>query len=171
MWPFALLMGVSIEDCRKVAQLIGVKTFVNEFVAFEELGVLLGNRKSFDAHVSSNGSWSWVGNRDDIMLHKLNGNDTLLKNGIISDRSVVISTYALCGFSNISSIGVQIGAFTAMVPSRKRAFSEIAVRAMIAGSVACFITACIAGEWEVVIDQSFFNYILFQKKYFSLLRL
>ena len=40
LWPFALVMGVNVEDCRKVAQLIGVKTFVNEFVAYLELKVL-----------------------------------------------------------------------------------------------------------------------------------
>lgn len=145
MWPFALLMGVRVEDCRKVGQLIGVKTFVNEFVAYEELSVFLGNRKLFDKHVINNGTWSWIGNRDDMLLYHPNGTNITLHGGIIHDRSVVISTYALCGFSNIASIGIQIGAFTAMVPNRKHVFSQIAVRAMIAGTVSCFVTACIAG--------------------------
>ncbi|ESO12301.1 hypothetical protein HELRODRAFT_93209 [Helobdella robusta] len=145
MLPFALVMGVKVPDCRKVGQLIGVKTFINEFVAFEELGIFIDNRKKFDEHVRLNGTWEYSSTNDDIILQHPYGNSTVLKHGVIEDRSVVISTYALCGFSNISSIGIQIGAFTAMVPSRKKVFSKIAVRAMISGSVACFITACVAG--------------------------
>lgn len=61
------------------------------------------------------------------------------------DRSVVISTYALCGFSNISSIGIMLGALGAMAPRRQTALARVVVRAMIAGNVACFMTACIAG--------------------------
>ena len=38
LWPFAFLMGVAQEDCRQVAELIGIKTFVNEMVAYTELG-------------------------------------------------------------------------------------------------------------------------------------
>ena len=60
---------------------------------------------------------------------------------------MVIATYALCGFSNIGSIGVMIGALGAMAPSRKRDITKVVVRAMIAGNVACFMTACIAGKW------------------------
>ena len=40
LWPLAAVMGVNIEDCRKVAKLIGIKTFVNEFVAYLELKVI-----------------------------------------------------------------------------------------------------------------------------------
>ena len=43
LWPLAFLMGIEKEDCRKVAELIGVKIMVNEFVAFEELAVLTDN--------------------------------------------------------------------------------------------------------------------------------
>ena len=60
-------------------------------------------------------------------------------------RSVAISPYALCGFSNPASIGVQIGALSFMAPSRRGHISEVAVRAFIAGSAACFLTACVAG--------------------------
>lgn len=65
---------------------------------------------------------------------------------IFKDRTVVIATYALCGFSNISSIGIMLGGLGAMAPSRKTDLSTIVVRAMIAGNVACFMTACIAGK-------------------------
>ena len=44
--PIAYMMGVEWEDCGKVAELLGIKTFINEFVAYERLGVLIGNRES-----------------------------------------------------------------------------------------------------------------------------
>lgn len=69
----------------------------------------------------------------------------LVKQQAISERSVIIATYALCGFSNIGSIGIQIGGIGGMAPSRKGDLARLGVRAMIAGSVACFMTACIAG--------------------------
>lgn len=64
---------------------------------------------------------------------------------VSQDRSTVIATYALCGFSNVGSIGIMIGSLGAMAPSRKKDITKVVVRAMIAGNVACFMTACIAG--------------------------
>ena len=69
----------------------------------------------------------------------------LVKPQAISERSQIISTYALCGFSNIGSIGIQIGGIGAMAPQRKGDLARLSVRALIAGSLACFMTACIAG--------------------------
>ncbi|MEG4857892.1 NupC/NupG family nucleoside CNT transporter [Microcoleus sp. K1-B6] len=69
----------------------------------------------------------------------------LVKQQTISERSQIISTYALCGFSNIGSIGIQIGGIGGMAPQRQGDLARLGVRAMIAGSVACFMTACIAG--------------------------
>jgi len=69
----------------------------------------------------------------------------LVKQQAISERSKIISTYALCGFSNIGSIGIQIGGIGAMAPLRQGDLARLGVRAMIAGSLACFMTACIAG--------------------------
>ena len=56
-----------------------------------------------------------------------------------------MATYALCGFSNFGSIGIQLGALGAMAPQRKADLAGLALRAMVAGSAACFMTACIAG--------------------------
>jgi CNT family concentrative nucleoside transporter len=69
----------------------------------------------------------------------------LVKQQAISERSQIISTYALCGFSNIGSIGIQIGGIGAMAPQRQGDLARLGVRALIAGSLACFMTACIAG--------------------------
>ncbi len=72
---------------------------------------------------------------------------TVTKIHTFQDRSIVISTYALCGFSNLGSMGIQLGALGAMAPSRKSDLAAIAFRAMMAGNVACFMTACIAGMY------------------------
>lgn len=58
----------------------------------------------------------------------------------------MIATYALCGFANIGSIGIQLGALTFMAPSRKKDLAKVAVRALIAGTIASFVTACVAGR-------------------------
>jgi CNT family concentrative nucleoside transporter len=65
--------------------------------------------------------------------------------GGISQRAIIIATYALCGFSNISSIGIQIGGIGAIAPERQADLARLGVRALIGGSLACFMTACIAG--------------------------
>jgi len=69
----------------------------------------------------------------------------LEKNGEIKYRSFVIATYALCGFANFPSIGIQIGAFGAMAPERKSDIATIALRAMLGGCMVSFLNACIAG--------------------------
>ena len=61
------------------------------------------------------------------------------------ERSVILATYALCGFSNIASIGIQIGGIGAMAPERRGDLSKLGIKALIAGSVACFYTACVVG--------------------------
>ena len=63
----------------------------------------------------------------------------------LSARAEVISTYALCGFSNFSSIAIQLGGLGAMAPSRKHDLAKLGIRALIGGSLACFMTATIAG--------------------------
>ena len=57
----------------------------------------------------------------------------------------MIATYALCGFSNFSSIGIQLGVLGGMVPKRKKLLSAIAMRALMAGCISCFMTASLAG--------------------------
>ncbi|XP_076328161.1 solute carrier family 28 member 3-like [Tachypleus tridentatus] len=103
--PLAFLMGVEWNECEQVARLIGLKTVVNEFIAYKQLGEMT----------------------------------------TLSPRSQAIAVYALCGFSNIGSIGIQLGALGAMAPERKSDLASLAVRAVIAGSTACFMTACVAG--------------------------
>ena len=63
----------------------------------------------------------------------------------LSDRSVIIATYALCGFANVGSIGIQLGGIGGIAPKRKHDLAKIAVKAMLAGTLAAFMTATIAG--------------------------
>ncbi len=62
-----------------------------------------------------------------------------------SERAKIIATYALCGFSNLGSIGIQIGGIAAVAPSRQKDLAQLSINALIAGSIACFMTACVAG--------------------------
>jgi concentrative nucleoside transporter, CNT family len=63
----------------------------------------------------------------------------------LDPRSFVITTFALCGFANFSSIAIQIGGIGALAPSRKSDLARLGIRAMIAGTLANFMSACIAG--------------------------
>ena len=68
-----------------------------------------------------------------------------INNGLLSDRGKIIATYALCGFANFSSIGIQIGGISALAPKRKVDLARIGLRAMFGGAIACWLTATIAG--------------------------
>ncbi len=63
----------------------------------------------------------------------------------LDPRSVVIATYALCGFANIASIAMQVGGIGALAPSRKSDIARLGMKAMAAGTMANFMTAAIAG--------------------------
>jgi CNT family concentrative nucleoside transporter len=65
--------------------------------------------------------------------------------GTIDPRSFTIATFALCGFANFSSIGIQIGGIGALAPNRRHDLARLGLRAMFAGTLANFMTATIAG--------------------------
>ena len=69
----------------------------------------------------------------------------LIKDNLISERSAIISSYALCGFANFGSIGIQLGGIGAMVPEKRNVLSKIVFKAMIGGALASWLTATIAG--------------------------
>ncbi|XP_043916260.1 solute carrier family 28 member 3 [Protopterus annectens] len=120
--PFSFMMGVDWEDSFLVGRLLGYKTFFNEFVAYEQLS---------------------------LMIQKRNTGEPLYIHGLkqyLSIRSETIATYALCGFANFGSLGIMIGALASLAPTRKSDIVDCAMRALVAGTVACFMTACIAGS-------------------------
>jgi concentrative nucleoside transporter, CNT family len=114
--PIAWLMGIPWADCGQVGVLLGKKTILNEFIAYLDLKTLIDNAKSADPSLPR-----------------------------ISERAVIIATYALCGFSNIGSIGIQIGGIGAIAPDRQHDLAKLGIRAMVGGTIACFMTAAIAG--------------------------
>jgi CNT family concentrative nucleoside transporter len=63
----------------------------------------------------------------------------------VSERSAAIAAFALCGFANFGSIGIQIGGLSAIAPSRRKDFVSLAFKAMIGGAFASWMTASIAG--------------------------
>jgi CNT family concentrative nucleoside transporter len=89
------------------------------------VGNLLGTRMSINEFIAY------------IELGKLNG--------IISPRSFTIATFALCGFANLSSIGIQIGGIGALAPERRGDLAKLGLRAMIAGTMANLMSASIVG--------------------------
>jgi len=63
----------------------------------------------------------------------------------ISDRSAIIASYALCGFANFASIGIQLGGIGGMAPERRKDLAALALKAMLGGALASWMTASIAG--------------------------
>ncbi|XP_033762258.1 solute carrier family 28 member 3-like [Pecten maximus] len=142
-FPVAFFMGTDVSDCRKLAELIGIKTFTNEFIAYQKLATIISNGDALANYTSFyNDTAHWYWDNGNVIL---NNTSQELLGGVISHKSEVIATYALCGFSNFGSIGILLGAMGALAPSRRRDLARMVVRAMISGTVACFLTACIAG--------------------------
>lgn len=107
--PLAWVMGVPWQDTAYVGGLIGLKTTLNEFVAYAQFAGDLGAGQ------------------------------------VLQPRSAVILTYALLGFANFSSIAIQIGGIGGLAPERRSEIASLGLRAMIAGNLAAFISACLAG--------------------------
>jgi CNT family concentrative nucleoside transporter len=69
----------------------------------------------------------------------------MIHQGLLSSRSVVIASFALCGFANFSSIAIQLGGIGVMVPERKADLARLGFKAMICGTMASYISASLAG--------------------------
>lgn len=104
--PLAFVLGVPWHDAAKIGELLGVKTVLNEFIAYQ----LLAEAKPG-----------------------------------LDPRSIVIASYALCGFANLGSLAIQIGGLGGIAPERRGDVARDAMRALVAGSLASFMTAAIAG--------------------------
>lgn len=109
-YPLAWIMGVPSSDLLNVANWMGQKTVLNEFVAYFNMANFLKDHP-----------------------------------GALSERSIIIASYALCGFSNFLSIAIQIGGIGGIAPNRRHDLAKLGLYAVLAGSLACFMTATIAG--------------------------
>ncbi len=106
--PVAWLLGVPWHDAPQVGALLGVKTVLNEFLAYRELAVLT-------------------------------------ETGALSRRSAVIASYALCGFANFGSLAILLGGLGGLAPSRRAEVARLGLRSILSGTLATFMTACVAG--------------------------
>jgi CNT family concentrative nucleoside transporter len=68
-----------------------------------------------------------------------------VKAGVLSDKGIMMATYALCGFANFSSIAIQIGGISPLAPHRKKDIAALGLKAVLGGSLATLMTATIAG--------------------------
>jgi len=102
--PLAWLLGAPWDEAARVGEFVGVKTVLNEYIAYQRLAPVTD----------------------------------------LSERAMVVATYALCGFSNFASIAIQVGGIGALVPARRATLAQEGFPAMVAGSLACFMTACVA---------------------------
>lgn len=107
-YPIVWMMGFDSGDCVFVGELLGQKTVINEYIAYNRLA-------------------------------------EMKQEGLLSEKSIVMATYMLCGFANFASIGIQIGGIGALVPSRKGLLSQLGVKALIGGTIACLLTAVVVG--------------------------
>jgi concentrative nucleoside transporter, CNT family len=81
-----------------------------------------------------------------IVLNEFVGYLSLAENrATLEPRSLTVATYALCGFANIASIGIQIGGIGALAPARRGDLARLGLRAMVAGLLACYLTATVVG--------------------------
>jgi CNT family concentrative nucleoside transporter len=106
--PFAVLMGIPWADAPRVGELLGVKTVLNEFLAYQDLAQLSAQ-------------------------------------GALAPRSVAIASYALCGFANFGSLAILLGGLGSLVPRRREEIARLGLRSIAAGTLASFLTACVAG--------------------------
>ena len=105
--PIAWLMGIPWSEAIVAGELLGIKTTLNEFVAYPGLASL--------------------------------------DNGELSDRSKLITFYSLCGFANLSSVGILISGITAMAPERKDDLIKVSFKALVGATLASCMTGLIVG--------------------------
>jgi CNT family concentrative nucleoside transporter len=115
--PISFIMGVPWSEAVIVGRLLGEKLVLTEFIAYLNLADILKNG-----------------------YHCLSGEVIHL-----SKRSAIIASYALCGFANFASIGIQIGGIGGIAPGKRSTLAKIGMRAMFAGVIAACMTGTIAG--------------------------
>ena len=113
--PLAWCLGAPWADAQIVGSLIGQKLVLNEFVGYSELL----------KHMSIGGV--------PAQLQEL------------SDKGKLIATFALCGFANFSSVGINVGCIGGLAPERKSEVASLGMRALLGGAMASMMTACLVG--------------------------
>jgi concentrative nucleoside transporter, CNT family len=123
--PFAWAMGVPQEDVAQVATLLGKKLTVNEFIAFNDLTTELVQKDPITKAPILNAAGQ--------------------KMSMLSDKANMIVSFAICGFANFSSVGMQIGGIGELAPERRKDLAELGMKALVCGTLASYLSATIAG--------------------------
>ncbi|CAH2273195.1 sodium nucleoside cotransporter 1 [Pelobates cultripes] len=119
--PIAFMMGVDWNEADMVGELLGTKIILNEFVAYQRLAEYKSLRLTgVEEFIDGQKQW-------------------------ISERAEVISTFALCGFANVSSIGIMLGGLSTIAMDRKSDLAKVVLRALMTGACVSFVNAAIAG--------------------------
>jgi len=146
--------------CNNILGIIGDKTHINDDILawtggkYDTLSLQL-----FLGYLFAPLSWVMGINGQDIFyIGQLLGEKTILNEfvayvtlgdmraeGLISDRSSIMAAYALCGFANFASIGIQIGGISALAPGKRVTLTELGFKALIGGTIATVLTGCLAG--------------------------
>ncbi|KAJ3068594.1 hypothetical protein HDU98_008267 [Podochytrium sp. JEL0797] len=119
-WPLAVCIGINVHEARISAEFMATKVVVNEFVAYANL-----HAYAFSPNQTSTGEYP--------------------ENGVLSPRTVRLLTFALCGFANIGSIGIQCSVLGVIAPTRKKDLAQLAASAMMTGAFSTWISAAVAG--------------------------
>jgi CNT family concentrative nucleoside transporter len=117
--PVAFLMGVEVHDVSKVGSLLGSKLAINEHYAYLQM------KKMLPVY--------------DPQTHEL------VRAGAISARSFALAAFALTGFANFASVGIQLGGIGAIAPERRGDLAKLGLRALFVGFTATLLNAAIAG--------------------------
>ncbi len=119
---FAFCMGVPSDEIFQAGAFMGQKLVANEFVAYNNLSAFLPST-------------------DPAVIKEV----ALINGHAMSAKTIAILSFALCGFANFGSMGIQIGGIGALEPSRRQDLTKLVFRALIAGTLASYLSATIAG--------------------------
>ncbi|KAJ3014032.1 hypothetical protein HKX48_005390 [Thoreauomyces humboldtii] len=129
---FAWFIGVNGNEARQAGEILAGKMVVNEFYAYTALGALRNPQVPDPTDATGK-----------KMIPLVDASGNVVHN--CSFRTFQLMAFALCGFANIGSVGIQVSALGALSPNRKKDLAQLAVSSMFFGSIATFMTACVAG--------------------------
>ena len=132
-------IGVSLDALGLNVQNLRLKDVVGAF--FSLFAIIMGVPPSESLHVGSLMGTKMVIN-EFVAYSDLS---PMIQQGFLSAKSVVIASFALCGFANFSSIAIQLGGIGVLVPSRKADLAKLGFKAMLCGTMASYISASLAG--------------------------
>ena len=136
---FLAWIGISLDALGLNVDNLRLKDVVGAF--FSLFAIIMGVPPSESLHVGSLMGTKMVIN-EFVAYSDLS---PMIQQGFLSAKSVVIASFALCGFANFSSIAIQLGGIGVLVPGRKADLAKLGFKAMLCGTMASYISASLAG--------------------------